>query len=76
MKVRIYGPGCPKCQALAANVDAAARELGLEIEVEKITDIRAIAAAGVLITPGLAVDGRVVSTGHLLSVHQVKRLLT
>ena len=74
-KVQIYGTGCPKCRALTANVEAAARELGIEIELDKITGIRDIAAAGVLMTPGLAVDGEIKSTGHLLSVQQVKNLL-
>ncbi|MDP2470328.1 MAG: thioredoxin family protein [Candidatus Palauibacterales bacterium] len=75
-KVQIYGTGCPKCRALTANVEAAARELGIEIELDKVTGIRDIAAAGVLMTPGLAVDGEIKSTGHLLSVQQVKNLLT
>jgi len=75
-KVQIYGTGCPKCRALTANVEAAARELGIEIELDKVTGIRDIAAAGVLMTPGLAVDGKIKSTGHLLSVQQVKNLLT
>jgi len=74
--VQIYGTGCPKCRALTANAEAAARELGLEVEIEKVTDLKAIAAAGVLMTPGLAVDGEIKSAGHLLSVHQVKTLLT
>lgn len=75
MKVQIYGTGCPKCQALAANAEAAARELGLDVEIEKVTDLKDIASAGVLMTPGLAVDGEIKSTGHLLSVHQIKTLL-
>ena len=74
-KVQIYGTGCPKCQALATNVVAAARELDIEIELDKVTEIRDIAAAGVLMTPGLAIDGQIKSSGHLLSVHQVKKLL-
>jgi len=74
-KVQIYGTGCPKCQALAANVVAAAHELDIEIEIDKVTAIRDIAAAGVLMTPGLAIDGQIKSSGHLLSVHQVKKLL-
>ena len=74
--VQIYGIGCPKCRALTANAEAAARELGLEVEIEKVTGLKAIAAAGVLMTPGLAVDGEIKSAGHLLSVHQVKTLLT
>jgi small redox-active disulfide protein 2 len=75
MKVQIYGTGCPKCQALTANAEAAARELGLDVEIEKVTDLKDIASAGVLMTPGLAVDGEIKSTGHLLSVHQIKTLL-
>jgi small redox-active disulfide protein 2 len=74
-KVQIYGTGCPKCQALAANAEAAARELGIDVELDKVTDIRDIAAAGVLMTPGLAIDGQVKSTGRLLSVHQIRELL-
>jgi len=74
-KIQIYGTGCPKCRALTANVEAAARELKIEIQLDKVTEIRDIAAAGVLMTPGLAIDGQVKSSGHLLSVHQVKKLL-
>ncbi|MEJ2319990.1 MAG: thioredoxin family protein [Gemmatimonadales bacterium] len=74
-QVRIYGSGCAKCQSLAANVNAAARELGIDIEIEKVTDLRRITEAGVLMTPGLEVDGEMRSTGHLLSVHQLKALL-
>ena len=74
-KVQIFGTGCPKCQALTANVEAAVAELGLDVEVQKVTDIGEIARAGVLITPALAIDGTVKSTGHLLSHHQVKTLL-
>jgi small redox-active disulfide protein 2 len=75
MKVQIYGTGCPKCQTLTANAEAAARELGLDVEIEKVTDLKDIARAGVLMTPGLAVDGEIKSTGHLLSVHQIKQML-
>lgn len=74
-KVQIYGTGCAKCQALAANAEEAAQGLGIDIELDKVTDIRDIAAAGVLMTPGLAIDGQVKSTGHLLSVQQIRKLL-
>jgi small redox-active disulfide protein 2 len=74
-KVQIYGTGCPKCPALAANVDEASRELEVVVEIDKVTEIKDIAAAGILMTPGLAVDGELKSTGHLLSVHQIKQLL-
>ena len=74
-KVLIYGPGCPKCELLTRNVETAIHELGLDCEIEKVTDIGAMAEAGVLMTPGLAIDGEIVSVGHLLSVTQVKRHL-
>lgn len=74
-KVQIFGPGCPKCQALTANVEAAAAELGLDVEIEKVTDLREITRAGVLITPALVIDGEIKSSGHLLSPFQVKRFL-
>lgn len=74
-KVQIYGTGCPKCRALTSNVEAAVAELGLDVEVQKVTDIAEIARAGVLITPALAIDGTLKSTGHLLSQHQVEKLL-
>jgi small redox-active disulfide protein 2 len=74
-RVQIYGPGCAKCERLRRNVETAIHELGLDCKIEKITDIGAMAEAGVLMTPGLAIDGEVVSVGHLLSVTQVKRHL-
>jgi small redox-active disulfide protein 2 len=74
--IQILGPGCVRCRKLTENVEAALRELGLaEIAVEKVTDLGRIAAMGAMMTPALAVDGRVRSSGHLLSVHQVKGIL-
>lgn len=75
MKVQILGLGCPKCKALAANAEQAIAELGISAEIEKVEKIKDIARMGVAMTPGLAVDGEVKSTGHLLSVEQVKKLL-
>lgn len=73
--IQVLGTGCPKCQKLEENARAAIRELGLDISVEKVTDIAQIARMGVMVTPALAVDGAVRSSGHLLSVRQVKALL-
>lgn len=75
MKIQILGSGCPKCKQLAANAQAAANELGLDCQIEKVTDIRAIMDFGVMMTPALAVDGEVKSAGKLLSVDQIKALL-
>lgn len=75
MKIQILGPGCAKCKQLAANADAAATELGLEYEIEKISDINDIMNFGVMMTPGLAVDGEVKSVGKVPSVEDVKSML-
>jgi small redox-active disulfide protein 2 len=75
-KVQILGTGCPKCRTLTANAQAAIAELGLDAEIVKVDQIKDIVAMGVMATPALAVDGAVKSSGHLLSVEQVKRILT
>jgi small redox-active disulfide protein 2 len=75
VKIQILGSGCPKCQALAENTRQAAAQAGLEAEIEKVTDKGRIMEMGVLITPGLAVDGVLKSSGRLLSVDQIAALL-
>jgi small redox-active disulfide protein 2 len=74
-RISILGPGCPKCRKLAENARRATEELGLACELEKITDIAEIARFGVMMTPGLAVDGVIKSTGKLLSPDDIKKLL-
>jgi small redox-active disulfide protein 2 len=76
MKVQILGTGCPKCKALTANAEAAIGDLGLDAEIVKVDQIGDIMAMGVMMTPALAVDGVVKASGRLLSVEQVKALLT
>ena len=63
--VKVYGPGCKRCEITAEMVRDTASALGLEVEVEKITDPRAIAMAGVMSTPGISVDGKLVHAGGL-----------
>jgi len=75
MKIQILGTGCPKCKKLAENAEAAAKELGLEHEVQKVTDINEIMKFGIMTTPGLAVDGKVKVAGKVPSVEEIKRLL-
>jgi small redox-active disulfide protein 2 len=75
MKIQILGPGCAKCKQLAVNADAAVTELGLECEIEKISDINDIMSFGVMMTPGLAVDGEVKSVGKVPSVEDIKSML-
>jgi len=75
-EIKILGPGCPRCESLYGNVVTALDELGIEATVEKIKDIGQIAAHGVMSTPALWVDGKVVSQGKLLSVEEIKRILS
>jgi len=74
-KIQVLGTGCPKCKQLAENVEAAARELGVDCEIEKVTEIDEIMKHGVMITPALAVDGDVKSAGKVLSVEEIKKFL-
>jgi len=74
-KIQILGTGCPKCQALAKNAEAAAAEMNLEYELEKVTDISEIMKFGVMMTPALAVDGEVKSVGKVLSAEQIRAML-
>ena len=75
MKIQILGTGCPKCKMLLANAEAAAKELGLPYELEKVTDISQITAFGVMMTPGLVVDGEVKCMGKVPSVGEIKGML-
>jgi len=63
--IKVYGPGCARCDTTAQMMREAADRLGIEAEVEKVTDPREIAMAGVMSTPGISVDGRLVHAGGL-----------
>ena len=75
-KLQILGTGCPKCRKLAANAEVAARELGIEFEIEKVTDITRIMSFGVMMTPALAVDGQVKVVGKVPEPDQIKGMLS
>ncbi len=75
MRIEILGVGCVKCIKLEDNVKKAVRELGLEAEVVHVKDLMEIAKRGVLMTPGLVIDGKVVTSGRLLPVEHVKKLI-
>lgn len=75
MKIQILGTGCPKCKKLAENAAEAAKALGLEHELVKVTDINEIMKFGVMMTPCLAVDGNVKVVGKVPSVEEIKGML-
>ncbi|ALC18044.1 small redox-active disulfide protein 2 [Desulfuromonas soudanensis] len=74
-KIQILGTGCPKCNQLAANAKDAATALGIDYELEKVTSINEMLTFGVMTTPGLAIDGRVVSQGKVLTAAQIDEFL-
>ncbi|NQV31788.1 MAG: TM0996/MTH895 family glutaredoxin-like protein [Phycisphaeraceae bacterium] len=76
MKIQVLGTGCPKCKKLAELADAAAQEMGIEYELEKVTDINDIMAFGVMMTPALAIDGQVKVAGKVPSVDDIKLYLS
>ena len=74
-KIQILGTGCTKCQKLTENAKTAAEELGIECQIEKVTDLGEITKFGVMMTPALAVDGQVKSAGKLLDPEAIKPLI-
>jgi len=75
-KLQVLGTGCPKCKKLAENAEAAAKALGIEYEIEKITNINDIMKFGVMMTPALAVDGQVKIVGKVVSPDDIKAMLS
>lgn len=75
MKIKVLGSGCKNCVNLANNTEEALRELGMEAEIIKVTDFKDIAAYGILSTPGLVIDEKVVSYGKVLKPQAIKEIL-
>jgi small redox-active disulfide protein 2 len=75
-KIQILGPGCPNCKKLAEVANEAAKTLGIEYELEKVTDIQNIMTFGVMMLPALVVDGKVKVAGKVPSLEEMKTLLT
>ena len=74
-KIQILGTGCPKCKKLTENAEAAAKMLGIEYEIQKVTDINDIMKFGVMLTPALVVDGKVKVVGKVPSPEEIKLML-
>jgi small redox-active disulfide protein 2 len=74
-KIQILGSGCAKCRQLTAVAEQAAQDLGLQYELEKVTDVNRFAEFGVMFTPALVVDGVVKLSGKVPSFDDAKRLL-
>lgn len=75
MKIQILGTGCPKCKKLAEAAETAAKAAGVEYTIEKVTDINEIMKFGVMMTPGLVIDGQVKSVGKVPSPAEIGKML-
>ena len=74
-KIQILGTGCAKCEKLAANAKQAADNINLDYELVKVSDLNDIMAFGVMTTPALAVDGKVLTTGKVPSPADIEKLI-
>ena len=73
MKIEVFGPGCPKCQLLEKIVKDALTELNIQAEVEKVKDIMKIVEAGIMIPPGIRINGKLKCTGRIPKMDEVKK---
>ena len=75
MKIQIVGPGCMRCETTEKNVFNACAELDLAADIEHVRDLRQFAGLGVWTTPAVVVDGKVVVSGRVPTVAELKQLL-
>jgi small redox-active disulfide protein 2 len=75
MQLLVIGPGCTKCRTLAQFTEQAVKELGVQAEITKVTDLKQIMALGVMMTPALAVNGNIKVTGKVPSIPEIKAIL-
>ena len=75
MQILVIGPGCAKCKTLAQYTEMAVKELGIQAEINKVTDLKQIMALGVMMTPALAVNGTIKVVGKVPGVPEIKTIL-
>ena len=75
MQLLVIGPGCARCKTLAQFTEQAVKELGINAEISKVTDLKQIMALGVMMTPALAVNGTIKVTGKVPTVPEIKAIL-
>jgi small redox-active disulfide protein 2 len=75
MQIQVLGSGCPTCKKLFELTKQAVKELGLEIEVEYITDIQKIIEMGVMSSPVLAINSKPVMTGSIFDIEKIKKII-
>lgn len=75
MKIKVIGPGCSNCKRLEDNVRNACNELNLNVEIEKVSEINKIIECGIMSTPALIVDDKILFSGKVPSVEEIKKML-
>lgn len=75
MEIKILGPGCPKCRKLEAMVKEVVQEIDLDASVAKATDIKEIVKAGVMLTPGLMINGDIKFCGKLPPKSELAKII-
>ncbi|WP_411689787.1 thioredoxin family protein [Acinetobacter pseudolwoffii] len=75
MKIKVLGTGCRKCKALLAATEEAVKSSGVQAEIEYVTDMMQIAEAGLLSTPGLMINSKIVSSGKVLEAQAIAELI-
>ena len=76
MKIEVVGPGCSRCITTEKNVKEALKQLGIQAEVVKVTNVAEFAPKGIMFTPGVIVDGQVKISGRIPTVEEIKKILT
>ena len=76
MKIQIAGPGCPKCQASEAVVRKVCAELGVEAEIEHLADPAEFAKLGVMFTPAVVIDGKIIESGRVPSEEKIRQAVS
>ncbi len=74
--IQILGTGCPKCKKMAEATEEAAKSIGIEYKIEKVTDIQQIMSFGIVSTPALVIDGEMKVAGKVPSMEEIKSMLT
>jgi small redox-active disulfide protein 2 len=75
MKIEVIGPGCPRCISTEKNVKEAVKQLGIQAEIVKVTDVAEFVRRGVMFTPAVIVDGEVKVSGKVPTVEELKKIL-
>ncbi len=75
MNIKVLGPGCMNCQTLEKRTKAAVKNMNVEAEIEKVTDTQQITSYGIMLTPGLIVDDKIVVQGKVPTVEQIQDIL-